>query len=219
MAIARDTFTAITNSSTGATSFSYSHTCTGSNLALIVNITDEAGGTLTGVTYNGVSMTPLVSQIGFGTQSAAIYLYGMLNPPTGTHTVAMTRSGTAGQILSGSASYTGVKQTGLPDATAKNTASGTNITTTITTMVAGAGIVGCGLCDNGLTTGTNSNLLSSIGGVYGMTENSTFPVGVAGAYAMSLTGGNGTSNDAYILVSLAPFVATVTNSGFFLAFM
>jgi len=105
MAIARDT------TSTGTTSFS--HTCSGSNRVLFVPVNTGLVPTnpTVSATYNGVSMTEVQRTNDTNTYTI---LFMLVNPASGTNTVAVTSSGTV--YAAGGFSYTGCKQTGQPDA-------------------------------------------------------------------------------------------------------
>lgn len=115
MAIALDTSADLGSS---ASPLSVAYTCTGSNRLLLVWFyIAGAGDTATGVTYNGIALTQL-TKIQIGGQPW-IYCYGLLAPATGANTLAISAS--AGTINGVAVSYTGVLQSGLPDATATNT--------------------------------------------------------------------------------------------------
>lgn len=107
-------FDAVSGGNTGgATSLTYSHTCTGSDryLWVVVN-TGNVGVTVTGVTYAGVAMT-LQYQNNPGLQNMA--LYKMANPASGANNVVCSFSGSAA-AASSSGSWTGAGQTGNPEA-------------------------------------------------------------------------------------------------------
>ncbi len=94
--------------------YSWSHTCTGSNLALIVyhgiNVdTDQT----TGVTYNSVSMAA-VDKLDLLT-AGYHYSWVLVAPSTGANTVTITGTGANG-MYGTSQSYSGCAQTGQPDA-------------------------------------------------------------------------------------------------------
>jgi len=107
------TFDAVGPSSSGggtagsatATSGSWSHTCTGSNLALIVGVAiGLTGAGTTTATYNGVAMQSL-GVINSDNQTAGYaQLFGLVNPATGANTVAI--STTLASITGGSMSFT-----------------------------------------------------------------------------------------------------------------
>ena len=90
-----------------ASSLTFSHTCTGSNLALGVG----AGSAIstsdpTGVTYNAVAMTKQHSDP-LTTDSDNCTIWSLLSPATGANNVVITYSG-SGDIQGGSVSATGV---------------------------------------------------------------------------------------------------------------
>jgi hypothetical protein len=120
-AIAHD---ADSNSGTpgNVSTFTWSHTCTGSNLVLVVAVflqySNVGDTTVTGVTYNGVSLT---AQQTIDNSTGLVYGWiGYLKgPATGSNTVSVTLSralGAAGAVAAGATSYTGVSQTSPIDA-------------------------------------------------------------------------------------------------------
>lgn len=108
MAIA---FDAKTDKQQGAaTSLTFSHTCTGSNLILFVGA--QTGDNLlldqvTGITYNSVAMTRACIQNAVPSNSAH-YLYYLLNPSTGANNVVISVTGGSQTIRGMATSYTGV---------------------------------------------------------------------------------------------------------------
>jgi len=93
-----------------STSLTLSTDCTGADI-LLVGFT-LGSGTVTSVTYNGVSMTLATSN----TSGISGYLYYLVAPSSGTNNVVITPSGST-TINAISACYSGAKQTGQPDAT------------------------------------------------------------------------------------------------------
>lgn len=90
-------------------SLTFSHTCTGSNLLLVVSVIQNSGSdTVTGVTYNSVSMTRVDIA---DTTGAPFYLYYLNAPATGTHNVVVSSSTGANLLAATSVSYTGCDQT------------------------------------------------------------------------------------------------------------
>lgn len=132
MAIA---FDAATNNGTcGASSpITWSHTCTGNNLILFVTAYTGAGNdNVTAVSYNSVALTKITSQVSAGS-TAALSLWYLFAPATGTHTVSVTFSSSPG---SGHAvSYTGALQSSVPDSFNSGTAAGGGTLTVSTTTV------------------------------------------------------------------------------------
>jgi len=111
----------------------FSHTCTGTNLILIVGVYDGFNGTLD---YNGVSMTQL------GTWQNNTGLFYLINPATGTHTVTLTTSNSGTTFRMVAASYTGVKQTGFPDSSATGNSTSNPVTPTTTVVASNCWVVG-----------------------------------------------------------------------------
>jgi len=116
MAIAFDTAqnNSFSNSFAFGGSYTFNHTCTGSDRFLIVSTGIGLGTSpsVTGVTYNGVSMTYID---GYATAPAALSeskLFVLANPASGTNVVSVQTSGSgSGYMYVASASYTGVDQT------------------------------------------------------------------------------------------------------------
>jgi len=120
------------NDGTGGTasSFTYAHNCTGTNLGLFVVIRGGGGegDRVTGVTYAGAAMTRLQY---YNPGGEGIYVYYKIAPATGSNNVVVTCSASS-FIQVGSISYRGVNQTTLTEGLTTNTATATSITTNIT---------------------------------------------------------------------------------------
>jgi len=118
MAIAFDSATPHTADLSFTGSYTFSHTCTGSDRYLIVEATTilTTGGSVTGITYNGVSMSLLE---GGSVNSGDYYthVYGLANPASGSNNVVITYS-SSDAVLATAISYTGVNQASPIDATA-----------------------------------------------------------------------------------------------------
>lgn len=114
---------------TAQSSLTYNHTCTGSNLFLVVNVAYFVGGgtTIASIKYNSVNMTKITTfDTGGGDK---IDMWGLVGPSTGTNAVLITPT-VAVDLGSMSASYTGVDQvtpTGTP-----NGATGTSTQSAVT---------------------------------------------------------------------------------------
>ena len=154
MAIARDTSIALqTLSSTGGT---YSYTCTGTNLLLLVWVFVQYASAYTGktctVTYDGVSMTELGNT---GTTSASdvqgVRLFGLLSPSTGANNVIVTAESSAGVCYSMAASYTGVKQTGLPDSVSSNKGNTGDLSVSTTVVASNCWLFSCSYAERAQT--------------------------------------------------------------------
>lgn len=207
MAIARDTFTSITGSTSGATSITKSYTTTGSNTCALAFVREDNGDTVTGVTYGGSAMTLLCKHRNGFSGTGEIYLYGILAPTAGAQSVVATRTGTTGKMWMGVMSYTGVKQTGLPDAidlgglNSNPSLSFNVITTTTNTVIAGI----CWMDNGGITASTNSTAVGAAAdsNTVNFFESASVPIAASGSYTMSITGSTG-SNCSWCFASLAP---------------
>lgn len=142
MAIAVDATS--TGTSTAGTTVTVSHTCTGSDLVLIVFAGAQDGVTTPTCTYNGVSMTQGTTRdIGGEMSSTVFYLVG---PATGTHDIVLTK-GSGDEFGVMGISFTGA---GGVSATASNSGGNldTTATVTVTTGTTGNGYVVAGGANN-----------------------------------------------------------------------
>lgn len=134
MAIAIDTSSAAVTGNNP----SWSHTC---NSASALYIEGIGSADYTTVTYNGSPLTKVKTATSSNT-GTHVQLWGILNPATGTHTLAVT--GNSGRAQS--VSYTGTSTSSLADATASvidqsNTGAGNN-TTPLTVVASGCWVLG-----------------------------------------------------------------------------
>lgn len=201
MAIAFDA--TATGSGTNSSPFTFSHTCTGSDLILIVGVNtgdaNKIAGT-TSVTYNGVSMTELVSaQASNAIKASLFYLVG---PSTGSNTVSVSfNTPSSGVMRARSASFTGVTATPTVN-DAQAGLSGTSLSLTLTNSTTGAvgvmisGIAGAsGFTASGSetqigTTSSDSGLDTAmwyLGGNSNISMGVTFPDATRAGAALLLT--------------------------------
>ena len=83
--------------STGSLSWSHSLGALGSNGVIVVGIeTKNGGNNISGVTFNGIAMTPVVSDGAGVTYGTLFELHGIAVPPTGVYTIVATFSGWSG---------------------------------------------------------------------------------------------------------------------------
>lgn len=199
MAIAFDASSASTT--TEGTPLSWSHTCTGSNRFLLVALYSADGGALSDwtVTYNGVSMAYINSRESGGT----VALYGLTAPATGSNTISAT-AGT-GSAVGRAVSYTGVLQTGQPEANAVASSS----TLTVTTASNYAWVVGLWGGSGSFTAGTDTTIRtqgsSNLGGQFALGDSDGFK-SPAGSYSVIATSGS----EYGVVVSLAPLLTAST---------
>lgn len=151
-AIAHDADSNAGNSVGNVSSFSWAHTCTGSNLALVVRVyvRSQAGpGDThpTSITYNGVGLTEqqhIAPGAGTNRSFAYIGIWYLKAPATGSNTIAVTFNDSPGgaAVYGSASSFTGVNQT-TPIDSAGTTSTGTTtpVTISVTTANANAWIV------------------------------------------------------------------------------
>lgn len=161
MAIAFNSFSsATTATNSGSTTLSFSHTVSGTNTILIVcaDLERNLSQTVTGVTYAGVSMVALYAQsFGGGRYSGFYYL---INPTTGANNVVISISATTTFRLIGAAtSYSGVSQSGFPDAqgiTDQSAGTVSSISTSVTTTKNNSWLIGATCVGSAPSAGTNT---------------------------------------------------------------
>lgn len=109
----------------GTATVSWSHTCSGSDRALIVSVFFDASLTVSTVTYNGVALTR-IGGISDGTNK--VDQWKLSNPASGANTVAVTTGGGFG-IIGAAISFTGAHQTTASLTGTQATATGSNSST------------------------------------------------------------------------------------------
>lgn len=122
MAIALDATSNAADSS--GTTLTFSHTCTGSDLVLVVFATTQSGTAAT-VTYNGVAMTRRAYE---SATNPRIGAYVLADPATGAHDIVVTTDNDIATAASG-ISFTGAQDYSAV-ATATNTSTSASITVT-----------------------------------------------------------------------------------------
>lgn len=135
MAIAFDAATA--GGFTAGTSHSFAHTCSGADRIVFVITWGGVGvaSDITDVTYNGVALTK-IGEVAAETSIRNVALWYLVAPATGSNTVAITGTGGLTDACGGAAaSYTGAKQTGVPDSF------GTTFGTSVATLTASTTVV------------------------------------------------------------------------------
>lgn len=94
----------------------WSHTVSGAETLIFVGVILKIplGGSISGVTYNGTSMTLIDTMDGSNIVSNSGFrnsIYYLTNPTTGSNTVSVSFTGTSASAAGGSISLTGVHQT------------------------------------------------------------------------------------------------------------
>jgi len=165
MAIAYDAVSEGNRDASAGVNTDFSHSCTGSDRFLVVHVATYKSGSgdiVTGVTYNGVSMT-LLNQETAQTE-VETYMFYLANPASGSNTVSIKHPSN-NYIWGIAGSYTGVDQTTPIDSSASGTTSGsTSITSTTTVVASNCWLIGGFENTNNMTTagaGTTRRLLTS----------------------------------------------------------
>ena len=189
MAIALD---AVSNGTATTTSpLTWSHTCTGSDLILVVGVNIYSAGTpnCSGVTYNGVSLTLIGSKRTYFSELGQISLWYLLNPVTGANTVSVSFTGTVANCDAGAVSYTGVAQSGQPDAVAgATTQTSANPSVTVTTVADNCWVVGLlGNTSGPSTANLTERYTPNASGFEGSYQDTNAPKTPAGGQAIGWT--------------------------------
>ena len=190
---------------------SYNSGSTGANRILMVGISyrNSSGRTVSSVTYGGQTLT----QVGTATtgQSGQIYIYTLLNPPTGANDIVVTWNGnlSAGAVI-GAITYAGVNQatpTGFVSATGVSTAPATPAITSGTGQLV-FGVVA------GMTTGayTPAGLWSAVATSGSSAGAGQTQVGTSPSVTLSWTGSNAIWVAGGVSLQPAPVYQLVWNT-------
>lgn len=173
-----------------ASTYNWSHTCTGSDRFLAVDVSLlSAGSTVTSITYNGVALSFIGAQSTV-TSFGRVESWGLVNPASGSNSIAVTLSGTIASAGT-AVSYTGVHQTtpteAFNSAQATNTGSATDASVVVTAVAGQCWIHAAVATDDGsVTAGQTSR--NNVTGVGGSGADEDFGPQAAGAKTMSYTG-------------------------------
>ena len=201
MAIAFDAAVAQQDNSTSTQTIS--HTCTGSNLLLLVGfITNNTTDIITGVTYASVAMTRQQEQAS-NDNGFRNYVYSLLGPATGTNDVVVSAS-SASLLWTSVISYSGVSQTGFPDAKVSGTGEDTNWSRSHTTVADNSWVYAHLRGGAAITFSSPDTERADAG--QGSAGDSNAAVTPAGAYTINGTIGDATNN-IIISLSFAPATA------------
>lgn len=208
MAIAFDAATTPVNNS-NSTSLTFSHTCTGSNRALFVATGLHTSDVVTGVTYGGVAMT-LMGKV---TNGRWVYIYGLLNPASGANDVVVTCSSAADFLGATAMSYTGVLQSGLPDAVNTFTGNSTTITTSLTSVADNCWFLVAGRMGPNATASTNTTYRGNMNDTWEVVGDSNGPKTPAGSFSMTSTSSSANPWNV-VMLSVAPAPPASTHKFF-----
>jgi len=204
-AIARDGFTDIQQITATSITFSHTNGAIDNTLLLCGSISDT---TVTGVTYNGVSMTS--SGVSMTDDASRIHRWWRLvAPATGSNNVVMSLSSSA-TIRGTCASYTGVDQTTPIDASGKGEGlTGTTPSISITSTVSDTW--GVALFRNTDAAPTDGTLdIRAVSNSLGLADTNA-SLGGTGSETLSMTV---TGGDSYLTgLLIAPAAVATSNAG------
>lgn len=187
-------FDAASNSGyqTAAATYTWNHTCTGSNrwLAVGISMLSVAGSSVSSITYNGVALS-LIDARASVSGAVRAELWGLANPASGTNTISVTLSAALDSI-GNATSLVNVNQS-LPTEAA-NDASATNVgaadaTVDVTTVTDQDWVIDCvASSDTSITVSAGQTQRGNVTGTLGSGAMSTEgPKTPAGAVTMSWT--------------------------------
>ncbi len=216
--IAYDTGTSGSNN--GASSLTVSHTAaSGNNIAVAYVWNQQVTDTITGVTYNGSTMTKVdAANTGTGTYASCFILP---NVDTGTNdNVVASRSNSINAINMVVVTYTGAAQTGQPDNhTTSSTAAATSLAGTLITVADNSWLLMGGRWGHGggVTAGANTTLRVDSAGADVYAFDSNGPISPAGSATVN-SSWSGTDGADACVISIAPVAAPAVTVGSFFWF-
>lgn len=205
---------------TSGTTITFSHVAA-SGSGLFVAVYDYGGGPNPTATYDGVSMTHVLS---FTHAGNIMHLYFLSNPSSGTHNIIVTRSGNLFAFAAISASYT-VISSSQPDSSSTSTVTSSSMTASTTVVASNSWLLGISANINGssyasyasnLTDRRKTTFTTNSDNIAFILSDSNSTVGT-GSQSINYSGG-GNAVLSTILISIAPGSTPGTNSNF-LAFM
>ena len=206
MALAVDATSHVEGVTVSGTPVTVSHTCTGSNLLLYVCLSSAktTAADVIGATYNSVALTQVANRVNSLANQLQTYIFRLINPATGSHTLAITTDNATGDnVACGIISLSGGDQTSPESATGNTDGISSPITITIASAVGE-------LVLDAVFPNTGSGITPGAGQT--AFENATFSSRQAGAsykvgaasvtMSWTITGGNVWTQSA---VSVKPF--------------
>lgn len=176
----------------------------GGSVLLVGVVGDVGADNVSGVTYNGVSMTLLDKD---NTGNRCAYTFILNNPATGSHNVVVSTSGSF--IAAGALSYTAAKTSGQPDNHNESNQGVTNSATTSLTTVANncwVTLFSAGYTANlppGAGAGSTVRSVDGTFGTWGWFD-SNGPISPAASYSMTATRSVNGNDMLEFMVSIVP---------------
>lgn len=207
-------FDAASNSGyqTAQSTYSWSHTCTGSNRYLTVGISmlSVGGASVSSITYNSVALSLIKAQAS-AVGAIRSELWGLVAPTTGSNTIVVTLSASL-DSAAGAVSYTGVEQTTPYEAA--NSATATNVgaadaTVNVTTVADNDWTFdNVATDDTAITVGAGQTSRSNVTGTLGSgAMSSEGPKTPAGSVTMSWTNVDALKTWSTVAAALRPVAA------------
>lgn len=162
----------------------------------------------TGFTYAGVSATRLLT---FTANGERMYIYGLLAPAAGSNNMVFSKTGASTYITAYAVSYSGVKQTGLPDATGSNSGSSNTASFSITTIDNNCWLFGFWRVFAAVPTAGSNTILRASSDTAGFPSDSNGPDTPAGSFSQNVSL-SGSVNWHGGGVSFAPVVASANGN-------
>lgn len=187
----------------------------GATLLLVTIVPSVSGSTqVTGVTYNGLPMTRI--NVFNDSLNYSNYVYGILNPTSGSHTVAISLD-TSREVRAAATSYTGTNSTSLPSNSTTFTGGATSVSQSITTAKDNSWVwMSLTTAFDTVSAGANTvfRAAGDTGSVQANTFDSNAAIHPAGSATLNAT--YNTGSQGVILEIEAP-AAAVANGNFFMA--
>lgn len=192
-----------------ANHITFSHTVTGSNPVLLIGTNPGGSNTVSGITYNGVALTLLHDDVVTGSTTQRCGIWVLINPATGAHTVDLTVSGATGFVSTRVASYTGVAQSGFPDASNYNqqTSAVNTFTNSVNTVADNCWTFLVSRTDQGVSAGTGTTERTGAGDAFALFDSNA-ALTPAGSKSLQVTTSTNVGYWCNQMVSMAPFVAS-----------
>lgn len=198
----------------GATSITFSATCTGSNLAITIEGCQNAGSiaTASSATYNAVSARQIITDRNTS-QNTWMDILALANPATGANNVVWTSTGGGSGVSCFAMSLTGTATYPIGASAASEFTAATSKTQAVTTLQPNSVIVDNFQCNKTVTaTGSGQTKRTSFTGVGGNTfHGSTMTSTTIGSYSPGYSW-TGNADGSLLVAEIAEFIAFATNS-------
>jgi len=191
-------------------SITISHTTSsGSNRIMWVGVWDQNNDTVTGVTYNGVSMTQANKiRVGTGGGAEYVYLYYLVAPSTGANNVVISRSVSTNSLHGRVITFTGASQTGIPDASNTGQSnSASSLAVSVTVVAANSWVVAMMRNTNAAVASSDSNFTMRLTSSSIMIADTNGAVS-AGSYTGTFNNSGGGGRWGLCMASFAPAAAS-----------